>query len=81
MKIDTSTLEDVAYGDQGPIRITAEVAQEVKELVVSVYANNGDMFEASDHDKHRVYTSLNNKSTLLKLIPPTESALDNISNA
>ena len=54
--------------------ITAHVVKQVKELVVSVYANKGDIFEASDHGKLRVHTFLNNKSTLLKLRPPTESA-------
>ena len=44
--------------------------------MVSVYANKGDMFGGSDLGKHRVYTFLNNKSTLLKVIPPTENAYE-----
>ncbi len=49
-------MEDFADGDRyDPARITA------KELVVSVYANQGDMLEGSDLGKHRMYTFLNNK--------------------
>ena len=44
--------------------------------MVSVYANNGDMFEGSDLGKRQVYTFPNNNSTLLKLLPPTESAYE-----
>ena len=62
-------------GDQGPARITAEVVKQANELVVSVDANKGDMFEVSDLGKHQVHTFPNNKSTLLKLLAPTESAL------
>ena len=76
MQIDIPALEDFADGDQGPARITAEVVKQAKELVVSVYANNGDMFEGADPGKLRVHTLLNNKSTLLKLLPPTESAYE-----
>ena len=34
------------------------------------------MFEGSDLGKQRVYTFLNNKSTLLKVLPPTYSAYE-----
>ena len=34
------------------------------------------MFEGSDLGKHQVYTFPNNKSTLLKVLPPTESAYE-----
>ena len=44
--------------------------------MVSAYANEGNIFEGSDFGKHRVFTFLNNKSTLLKLLPPTESAYE-----
>ena len=54
-------LEDFVDGDQGPARITAEVVKQAKELVVSVYANKGDMFEGPDLGKLPVYTFLNNK--------------------
>ena len=42
----------------------------------SFNANNGDMFEVSDLGKHQVHTFPNNKSTLLKLLAPTESAYE-----
>ena len=48
--------------------------------MVSVYVKKGDTFEGSDLGEHRVYTVLNNKSTLLKVLPATENAY-NISNA
>ena len=65
MQIDIPALEDFAGGDQGPVWITADVVKQAKELVVSGYANKGDMLEGSDLGKHRVYTFLNNKSNLL----------------
>ena len=76
MQIDIPALEYFANGDQGPARITAECVKQAKELVVSVDANKGDMFEVSDLGKHQVHTSPNNKSTLLKLLAPTESAYE-----
>ena len=75
-QIDIPALEDFADGDQGPARITSQVVKQAKQLVVSVYANMGDMFEGADLGKLRVHTFLNNKSTLLKLLPPTESAYE-----
>ena len=73
MPIDIPALEYFANGDQGPARITAEC---VKKAVVSVDANKGDMFELSDIGKHQVHTFPNNKSTLLKLLAPTERAYE-----
>ena len=48
MQIDIPALEDFADGDQGPARITSQVVKQAKELVVSVYANKGDMFEGAE---------------------------------
>ena len=76
MQIDIPALEYFANGDQGPARITAECVQQAKELVVSVDANKGDMFEVSDLGKHQVHTFPNNKSTLVNLLAPTESAYE-----
>ena len=61
MHIDIPSLEDFADGDQSPARITAEVVKQAKEVVVSVYANKGDLFEGSDVGKHRAYTFVNNQ--------------------
>ena len=58
MQVDMPALEDFADGDQGPARITAEVVKQAKELVVSVYANKGDVFEGSDLGKDQVYNFL-----------------------
>ena len=70
---DISALEDFADEDQGPTQITADVINQAKELVVAVYTNKGDNFEGSDLGKLRVHKFLNNKSTLLKLLPPTDN--------
>ena len=75
MQIDIPALEYFANGDNGPARITAECVKQAKELVFSVDANKGDMFEVSDLGKHQVHT-FPNKSTLLKLLAPTESAYE-----
>uniref|UniRef100_UPI00358F0481 E3 ubiquitin-protein ligase XIAP-like n=1 Tax=Myxine glutinosa TaxID=7769 RepID=UPI00358F0481 len=45
---DISALEDFADEDQGPARITADVINQAKELVVAVYTNKGDNFEGLD---------------------------------
>ena len=74
MQIDIPALEYFANGDQGTARITAECVKQANELVVSFDANKGDMFKVSDLGKHQVHTFPNNKSTLLKLLAPTESA-------
>ena len=68
MHEDIPAFEDFADGDQGPARITAQVVKQANELVVSVYANMGDMFEGGNLGKLRVHTFLNNKSTLLTLL-------------
>ena len=56
MQIDIPAFEDFADGDQGPARITAQVVKQANELVVSVYANMGDMFEGTNLGKLRVHT-------------------------
>ena len=61
MQIDIPAFEDFDDGDQGPARITAHVVKQADELVVSVYANTGDMFEGANLGKLRVHTFLNNK--------------------
>ena len=61
MQIDIPAFEDFADGDQGPARITAQVVKHADELLVSVYANMGDMFEGANLGKLRVHTFLNNK--------------------
>ena len=41
---------------------------------VAVYTSTADHFEGADLGKLRAYKFLNNKSTLLKLLPPTEDS-------
>ena len=80
MQIDIPAFEDFADGDQGPARITAQVVKQAKDLVVSVYANKGDMFEGANIANLRVHTFLNNKSTLLKrLYRPRSAHVNSIS--
>lgn len=43
-------------------------------LLVAVYTNNDNDFMGVELGKVRVYKFLNNKSMLLKLLPPTEDA-------
>ena len=62
------------FADQDHAHITAGVINQARELVISVYINKDDAFEGSVLGKLRVYKFLNNKSTLLKLLPPTENA-------
>ena len=81
MQIDIPAFEDFADGGQGPARITAQVVKQANELVVSVYANMGDVFEGTNLGKLRVHTFLNNKSTLLTLLyRPRRAHMNNISN-
>ena len=81
MQIDIPAFEDFADGDQGPARITAQVVKQANELVVSVYANKGAMFEGAHLGKLRVHTFLNNKSTLLTLLyRPWRAHTNNTSN-
>ena len=54
MQIDIPAFEDFADGGQGPARITAQVVKQANELVVSVYANMGDVFEGTNFNKLRM---------------------------
>jgi len=55
-------------------RLTADVTSQARSLMVAVYTNRGEDFDRSNLANVRVYKFLNNKSTLLKLLPPTEDA-------
>ena len=75
---ETSALE--AFGDpnEGEPYITPEVISQAKALLIAVYTNKDDDFMGCELRTLRVYKFLNNKSTLLKQLPPTEAALSNI---
>lgn len=68
---EITALED--FGEQDA-RLTADVISQARSLMVAVYTNRGEDFDRSNLANVRVYKFLNNKSTLLKLLPPTEDA-------
>ena len=47
---------------------------QARDLTIAVYTSTADHFEGADLGKLRAHKFLNNKSTLLKLLPPTENA-------
>ena len=76
MQIYIPAFENFADGDQGP----AQVVKQANELVVSVYANMGDMFEGAKFGKLRVHTFLNKSTVLTLLYRPQRAHMNNISN-
>ena len=56
--------------------LSDEVRHQARDLTIGVYASKADHSEDFDLAKLRVYKFLNNRSTLLKLLPPTEDAFD-----
>lgn len=72
MKRNTPAVVD--YGDNQANAITGDLITQARELTIDVYTTKSDQFEDSDLEKLRAYKFLNNKSTLLKLLPPTEDA-------
>ena len=75
---DIPALEAFRYPDEGQPCITPEVISQARALLIAVYTNKNDDFMGAKLGKVRVYEFLNNISTLLKLLPPTEDALSNI---
>jgi len=74
-EVDIAALEDFGDPDESPpYTITAEVTSQARVALVAVYTKKNDDFEGSGLDELRVHRFLNNKSTLLKLLPPTEDA-------
>ena len=47
---------------------------QARQLVIAVYTNRSDAFEDCDLAKLRAHKFLTNRSTMLKLLPPTEDA-------
>ena len=54
--------------------ITAGLVDQARELFANVYNKNADDFTESCLGRLRDHKFLNKKSTLLKLLPPTEKA-------
>jgi len=74
-EVDIPALENFGDPDKSPpYTITAEVISQARDLLVAVYTRKDDDFKESGLDELRVHKFLNNKSTLLKLLPPTEDA-------
>lgn len=69
---DIRVLED--FGKSNQNQLTTDVINQARDLVVAAYANNADEFQELDLAKLRAHKFLNNRSTLLKLLPNTEGA-------
>ena len=72
---DTTDIPELEhFGEQGQHRnqFTSDLINQTYKLVIAVYTNRSDDFEDCDLGKVRAYKFLNNKSTMLKLLPPTE---------
>ncbi|XP_034027542.1 uncharacterized protein LOC117511756 [Thalassophryne amazonica] len=70
--VDLAALE--SFGKDATDDITPNIIKEARDLTIAVYTTRADSFEESDLAKLRTYKFLNNRSTLLKLLPPTENA-------
>ena len=64
------------FGENSSTYLSDDVKNQARELTIGVYASKADHSEDFDLAKLRVYKFLNNRSTLLKLLPPTENAFD-----
>ena len=78
MWVNRSKTTDVSalgnFAEQDHTHLTADVINQARNLMIAVYNKKDDAFEGSDLGKLHAYKFLNNKSTLLKLLPPTEDA-------
>ena len=71
---DIPELERFGEEGQNSYQITSDLINQARELVIAVYTNKSDAFEDCDLAKLRAYKFLNSRSTMLKLLPPTEDA-------
>ena len=71
--LDLSALEAFAEDEQS-CEVTDVVVSQARELMLAVYSNKHEEFQGASLSKLRVFKFLNNKSTLLKILPPTEDA-------
>ena len=74
MCLDLPALEE--FGENTSDSLSGDVIKQTRDLTISVYTSKADHPEDFDLGKLRVYKFLNNSSTLLKLLPPTENAFD-----
>ena len=71
---DIPELERFGEEGQDSYQITSELINQASLLVIAVYSSRSDAFEDCDLAKLRAHKFLNNKSIMLKLLPPTEDA-------
>lgn len=71
--LDLSALQAFAENEQS-FEITDALIDQAQALIVSVYSNKHEEFSDTSLSKLRVFKFLNNKSTLLKLLPPSDGA-------
>ena len=78
MWVNRSKTTDVSalgtFAEQDHTHLTSDVINQARNPVIAVYTKKDDAYEGSNLGKLRAYKFLNNKSTLLKLLPPTEDA-------
>ena len=72
MSVDKAALE--RFGDNSDEGTTEDLLNQARGLIVTVYTNKAELIEDYDLGKVRTYKFLNNRSTLLKLLPPSEHA-------
>ena len=72
MGLDLPALQE--FGENSSYSLSEDVKNRARDLTIAVYASKADHSEDFDLAKLRVYKFLNNRSTLLKLLPPTENA-------
>ena len=72
MGLDLPALQE--FGENSSYSLSEDVKNQARDLTIAVYASKADHSEDFDLAKLRVYKFLNNRSTLLKLLPPTENA-------
>jgi len=75
-KLDLKYIRDITISfynaeGQNSYQITSDLINQARQLVIAVYTNRSGSFEDCDLAKLRAYKFLNNRSTMLKLLPPT----------
>jgi hypothetical protein len=72
MGLDLPALQE--FGENSSYSLSEDVKNQARDLTIAVYASKADHSEDFDLAKLRVFKFLNNRSTLLKLLPRTENA-------
>ena len=73
---DVNLSELESFGEN-PVNVLSEkLKDQARALTIAVYSSKADYKDDFDLGSLRVYKFLNNRSTLLRLLPPTEDAFD-----